>query len=157
MSNLIFMKHFKSLKLAIISVVLILISANVNAQKTYISQNKQIADHLSKEYGIPSSIILAVAIVESGAGTSKNSKTLNNHFGIVGKNPVSNSKYKYFESVQASYRAFCELLSSKKYYSRLKGSDNHTDWISAIANAGYSTQPKEWMRRINLVINKFNL
>ena len=151
------MKHFKSLKLAIISLVLILISANIKAQKTYISQNKQFADHLSKEYGIPSSVILAVAVVESGGGTSKNSKTLNNHFGIVGKNPVSSSKYKFFSTVQESYRAFCELLSSKKYYSRLKGSDDHSEWISAIAKAGYSTQPSEWKRRINLIINKFNL
>ena len=151
------MKHFKALKLTIISLVLILISANANAQKTYISQNKVMAEYLSKEYGIPSSIILAVAFVESGGGTSKNSKTLNNHFGIVGKNTVNNSKYKNFSSVQESYRAFCDLLSRKKYYLRLKGNDNHQDWIKAIAEAGYSTQPKEWMQRINLIINKFNL
>ena len=151
------MKHFKSLKVTIISLVLILISANANAQKTYISQNKVMAEYLSKEYGIPSSIILAVAFVESGGGTSKNSKTLNNHFGIVGKNTVNDSKYKNFSSAKESYRAFCDLLSRKKYYSKLKGNDNHQDWIKAIAQAGYSTQPKEWMRRINLIINKFDL
>ena len=151
------MKHFKSLKVTIISLVLILISVNSKAQKAYISQNKEMAEYLSKEYGIPSSIILAVAFVESGGGTSKNSKTLNNHFGIVGKNTVNDSKYKNFSSAKESYRAFCDLLSRKKYYSKLKGNDNHQDWIKAIAQAGYSTQPKEWMRRINLIINKFDL
>ena len=134
-----------------------MISVSVNAQNTYIQDNEKIANALSKEYGIPSSIILAVAFVESGGGTSKNSKTLNNHFGIVGSNNVTNSKYKSFASVTDSYRAFCELLSRKKYYSQLKGSDNHNAWVKAIASAGYSTQPEEWKRRINLIIKKFGL
>ncbi|MDR2205907.1 MAG: glucosaminidase domain-containing protein [Flavobacteriaceae bacterium] len=149
------MKH---LKIVIISLVLILISANANAQQSsYVSQNKEMAETLSKEFGIPISIILAVAIVESGSGTSKASKTLNNHFGIVGKNTVNSSKYRSFSSVQESYRAFCELLSRKKYYSKLKGNNNHQEWIKAIASAGYSTQPQEWMRRISLVANKLKL
>jgi flagellum-specific peptidoglycan hydrolase FlgJ len=146
------MKH---LKIVVISLVLTFISVNGNAQQSsYISQNKAMAETLAQEFGIPASIILAVAIVESGSGTSKASKTLNNHFGMVGKNMVNSSKYRSFLSVQESYRAFCELLSRKKYYSKLKGNGNHQEWIKAIASAGYSTQPQEWMRRISLVVSK---
>lgn len=107
------MKHFINIKVVVISLVLTFISFNAKAQNSYIKENKDMAATLSKEYGIPSSIILAVAFVESGGGTSKNSKALNNHFGIVGKNTVNSSKYKSFNSVKESYRAFCELLSEK--------------------------------------------
>ncbi|WP_245688726.1 glucosaminidase domain-containing protein [Riemerella columbipharyngis] len=115
------------------------------------------ANELSIKYGIPSSVILAVAFVESGAGTSKNAKILKNHFGIVGKNTVNRSRYRSFKSVRASYEAFCKLLSRKKYYARLKGKKNFSEWVHAIAEAGYTTVPKEWIRRVTFVNKKFNL
>ena len=127
------------------------------AQHSYIKEHEKIATELSKKYHIPKSIILAVAFVETGGGTSKNSKSLNNHFGIIGKNTVNASKYKSFSSVRESYEAFCKLVTSKKYYPNLKGNSNYVDWIKAIASAGYSTQPQEWMRRIQLIIHKFSL
>lgn len=152
------MRYLNQFKLLVAGILLTFgLSGNVKAQQGYITNYKSIANELSNKYGIPSSIILAVAFVESGGGTSKNSKTLNNHFGIVGKNTVNSSKYKSYGSVRESYEAFCQLLTRKKYYSRLKGNDNHSEWVKAIASAGYSTQPAEWMRRINLIINKFGL
>ncbi|QCX52658.1 glucosaminidase domain-containing protein [Elizabethkingia sp. JS20170427COW] len=153
------MKHFKNIKVVVISLVLTFISTNINAQNKYIKENEKLAATLSQEYGIPSSIILAIAYVESGGGTSKNSKVLKNHFGIVGKNNVPNykSRYKSFDSIKDSYIAFCELLSRKKYYSKLKGSDNHNAWIKAIAAAGYSTQPEAWKQKISSAIKKLGL
>ncbi|MGP1500239.1 glucosaminidase domain-containing protein [Bergeyella cardium] len=150
------MRHFKNLKTVVISILLVLSFSSVKAQKkhSYIEKHKEIAAQLSQEYGIPSTVILAVAFVESGGGTSKNSQILNNHFGIVGKNTVNKSRYRSFLSTQDSFRAFCDLLSRKKYYQRLKGNDDHSEWVKAIAKAGYSTQPQEWMRRINLMIKK---
>lgn len=150
------MRHFKNLKTVVISILLVLSFSSVKAQKkhSYIEKHKEIAAQLSQEYGIPSTVILAVAFVKSGGGTSKNSQILNNHFGIVGKNTVNKSRYRSFLSTQDSFRAFCDLLSRKKYYQRLKGNDDHSEWVKAIAKAGYSTQPQEWMRRINLMIKK---
>ena len=100
--NNLVMKHFTNFKTGIVSILLFLFSHLANAQHTYINNHKPMAEQLSKEYGIPSAIILAIAFVETGGGTSKNSKTLNNHFGIVGKNTVNKSKYKSFPSVQES-------------------------------------------------------
>ena len=87
------MRHFKNLKTVVISILLVLSFSSVKAQKkhSYIEKHKEIAAQLSQEYGIPSTVILAVAFVESGGGTSKNSQILNNHFGIVGKNTVNKS------------------------------------------------------------------
>ncbi len=152
------MKHSQRyLRIVILSLVFSFFSLNANAQKqNYIQRNKTLAEKLSSKYGIPSSIILAIAFVETGGGTSKNSKSLNNHFGIVGKNNIG-SRYKQFESKEASYEAFCKMIARKKYYSTLKGTEDFGKWVKAIANAGYSTQPGEWMRRINLIIHKYQL
>lgn len=147
----------KSLKLAVVCLILCLFSALLSAQKKhqYIQKNEKIVEQLSQKYGIPSEIILAVAFVETGGGTSKHSKILNNHFGIVGKNTVNNSRYRSFSSTEESFEAFCKLLSSKKYYPSLKGNKDLNLWVKAIASAGYSTQPQEWMRRVNLILKQY--
>ena len=148
---------FSYVRIVILSLVLCFVSLPIYAQKhSYIEKNKTLAENLSTKYGIPSSIILAIAFVESGGGSSKNSKNLNNHFGIIGKNNIG-SKYKQFSSTAESYEAFCRLLTQKNYYTALKGTNDFSAWVKAIASAGYSTQPKEWMRRLNLIFNKYQL
>jgi flagellum-specific peptidoglycan hydrolase FlgJ len=150
-------KPLSYVRIVILSLVLSFVSLPIYAQKhNYIEDNKTLAKNLSTKYGIPSSIILAIAFVESGGGSSKNSQKLNNHFGIVGKNNIG-SKYKQFSSTEESYEAFCKLLTQKKYYTALKGTNDFSAWVKAIASAGYSTQPQEWMRRLNLIINKYQL
>ena len=136
------------LKVVIMSLVLTLFSVSANAQQkkhNYITTNEQLAEELSEKYGIPSGVILAVAFVETGGGTSKGAKTYNNHFGIVGKNTITKSKYKSFDSTR------------EKYYSDLKGIKDTAEWVKAIAAAGYSTQPVEWKKRVKMIIEKFNL
>ncbi len=152
------MKHgVKYLRIVILSLVFSLISIVGNAQThTYLERNKAVASELSTKYGIPVSVILSIAFVESGGGTSKSSTIYNNHFGIVGKNNPQ-SKYRSFSSVRECYEAFCKLIVKKNYYTALKGSKDFSKWIKAIASAGYSTRPQEWMRRINLIITKYSL
>ena len=48
----------------------------------YIETYKDVAQSNMKKYGIPASIILGQAILESGAGTAPLSEQANNHFGI---------------------------------------------------------------------------
>ena len=137
-----------------------LLTMPVNAQQkkhNYIETNQKMATELSKKYGIPSGVILAIAFVETGGGTSKGAKTYNNHFGIIGKNKIVKSRYKSFNSTKESYEAFCKLITSKKYYPNLKGNNDLSEWVKAIASAGYSEEPVEWKRRVNLIIDKFDL
>ena len=132
-------------------------SLKISAQNSYISQYKSIATELSQEFGIPSAIILSIAYVETGGGNSKHAQTLNNHFGMVGKNTVNGSKFKSFETSKESFRSFCEMISRKKYYQKLKGNFNNSEWLNAIASAGYASNPSEWKKKINMVIKKFGL
>ncbi len=149
--------RFKNLGIKALSVLIIFFSLTMSGQNSYINQYKSVAAELSQEFGIPAAIILSVAYVETGGGNSKHCQTLNNHFGIVGKNTVNNSRFKSFESSKESFRSFCEMISRKKYYQKLKGNLNNSEWLNAIASAGYASKPTEWKQKIKLVIQKFGL
>lgn len=147
----------KNFDIRLLMIFILFFSLKISAQNSYISQYKPFATELSQEFGIPSAIILSIAYVETGGGNSRHCQTLNNHFGMVGKNTVNNSKFKSFDSSKESFRAFCEMISRKKYYQKLKGNLDHSTWLNAIASSGYATQPEEWKKKINLVIKKFGL
>lgn len=143
-------------------ILLLLASQFAFAQSKYIKQYKPLADSLSEEYKIPTAVILGVAIIESGAGTSRNSKLLHNHFGIVGKNDLLKTKgiksrYKQFDSVADSYYAFCKLLKKRKYYDKLKGNKNYHLWLDAMSKHGYSEDPEGWKQKITAAIKKSKL
>ena len=145
-----------------ISLSVLLSFQTASSQSPYIKKYKPIADSLATVYGIPSSVMLGVAIIESGAGKSRNCKLLKNHFGIKGKNNLLKthgikSAYKQYASDLASYVAFCKLMTRKKFYSRLKGVNNHLLWLDAISKAGYSTVPDIWKRNITAAIRKHKL
>ncbi|MEP7374421.1 MAG: glucosaminidase domain-containing protein [Chitinophagaceae bacterium] len=131
-------------------------------QSKYIKKYKPIADSLSSIYGIPSSVMLGIAIIESGAGKSRNCKLLNNHFGIKGKNELLKTKgirtaYKQYPDGRASYISFTLLMTRKKFYPKLKGKMDHKIWLDAISKSGYSTIPDEWKRNITAAIKKHKL
>lgn len=131
--------------------------------KQYINKNESFAQELSKQYGIPASVILGTAILESGSGKSRNARLLNNHFGIVGKNallkhsPPIRSRYKQYPDVASSYRDFCKLISRKKFYTTLKGSDDYKKWTSCISECGYSRMPQTWKSRVDKTIASYQL
>ena len=129
----------------------------ISAQNSYVNQYKPFATELSQEFGIPTSVILSIAFMETGGGTSSACKVLNNHFGMTGKNDINSSRFKSFTDSKASYRAFCEWISKRKFYKNLKGSQNHNEWFVAIASSGYSTKPVEWKQKLNTVMKKIGL
>lgn len=132
------------------------------SQHKYFETYRPLADSLSEALGIPSSIMLAVAYHESGAGTSQIAKLLNNHFGIKGKNDLMKThkikcSYKYYPSPEESYRGFCRLVTSKKYYEKLKGTNDVKKWAKSIAAAGYAANAERWSNSILRVIKTFGL
>jgi len=132
------------------------------AQTKYIDKYRPIADSLSKLYGMPASLILGIAIIESGAGKSRNAILLNNHFGIIGKNSLyklkgkKKSRYKQYPNATESYIAFAKHLTTRKFYNRLKGKMNAVLWVDAISKDNYSEMPKVWKQRVLLSIKKIH-
>lgn len=147
----------RNFNIRLLMIFVLFFSLKISAQNSYINQYKSLATELSQEFGIPTTVILSIAYMETGGGTSSACKILNNHFGMTGKNDINSSRFKSFNDSKASYRAFCEWVSKRKFYGRLKGSQNHNDWFVAIASSGYSTKPAEWKQKLNLVMKKIGL
>jgi len=138
------------------------IAFNGNTQSLqYIHKYKPLAEKLSKEYQIPVSVILGIAVIESGAGKSRNCTLLNNHFGFVGKHHIKKkgfrSKFKQYPNAEASYRDFCVRVSRKTFYQSLKGNQDYSLWIEALSKSGYSEYPVKWKKLIYNAIKRYKL
>jgi len=148
------MKKYRKLLLG----VLLFLSGNLNAQKSdYTKKYKPLADSLSAIYSIPSNVILGIAIVESGYGTSKICRVLNNHFGMKGKNSFKKkmkSAYRQYDSDTASYIAFCQMVAKRKYYNKMTSTQDVRSWLMAIGRAGYNNHPTSWTNAIMRILKK---
>lgn len=147
---------------SIFFIFFLLFLQSISAQSKYVRKYRPLADSLATEYGVPAAVILGVAIIESGSGTSRNCKLLNNHFGIVGKNKVHKThgvktKYKQYPNATASYIDFCRLMTKKKFYAKLKGNKDYRAWTDAISKHNYSEIPVEWKKRVDAAIRKNKL
>ena len=155
-------KLIPGFKIFALSVIFLLLFSVAHSQSGYIKKYKPIARELSIEFGIPVSVILGIAIVESSGGAGRGAKLLNNHFGIIGKNSVKKShgiktRYKQYANAAASYRDFCKVISRKRFYPKLKGNTHYLLWLDAISKTGYSEAPLVWKKRIAGVIQKNKL
>ena len=130
-------------------------------QPIFLKKFTPLADSLSAEYGIPSTVILSVSIIESAAGTSKNCHMLNNYFGMEGKNDLKktqgiSSRYKAYPDATASFVHFCDVVSRKKFYPKLKGSKDPHVWVTAISKSGYSEIPEVWRERVSATVDRIS-
>ncbi|MBK5270496.1 MAG: glucosaminidase domain-containing protein [Bacteroidia bacterium] len=130
--------------------------------KSFVDKFGPLTDSLSIEYSIPRAVILGVSIIESGSGTSRNCKLLNNYFGMVGKNNLYKTKriktrYKQYPDAISSFIDFCKLMTRKKFYKKLKENTDYKLWIDAISKASYSEVPETWKQRVLSVIRKNKL
>jgi flagellum-specific peptidoglycan hydrolase FlgJ len=125
----------------------------------YISRFLPVATELSVQYGIPISIILGVSILESGSGTSKNCRQLNNYFGITGRNRLKkrHSSYKQYATPEDSFRDFCDIMAGKRFYHRLQNNMHYVKWLNAMNHASYAGAKGVWISRISRIIVKHRL
>ena len=153
----------KTIKYLVLFLALFSVLSNLEGQsKKYVAKYKPLCDSLSAQFGIPSQVILGIAIVESGYGKSKVCRLLNNHFGIVGKNNLRQthnikSRYRYYLNDTASFIHFCKLVASRKYYQKLKGSTNIHKWLVTISRSGYCKYPKRWTNAIMVLLRRHKL
>lgn len=151
------MSFFKFLVLFLSFSSFMFSKANENLDRNYVAKYAELSHSLATEFGIPYEVIMGVAIIESGSGSSKVARKLNNHFGIVGPNKVRWSRFKQYETVEESFRDFCVKITTKKFYNRLKGNENLKEWIREISKTGYSSHPKRWRAMIYRAISTNHL
>lgn len=141
----------------------------VRKVKSYIRRFKVVALQEKKKYGIPASVKMAQAILESNAGRSKLSNSTNNHFGIkcfsrtCKKGHCSNfgddthkDFFRKYDSAWESWRAHSKLIANGKYKTLLKHGDDYRSWAHGLKKLGYATAKHYDQTLINL-IEKYQL
>ena len=122
----------------------------------YVERNKPLAQREEKLYGIPTTITLAQALLESDAGESRLAREHNNHFGIkcfsrnckkehcVNYSDDSHKDFfKTFASIEESYRAHSLLLLKQRYKPLFQLSANDIEgWARGLQRAGYATDKR---------------
>jgi len=142
-------------------------SAQKNTPQSYIDQFKEDAIRIMHETGIPASIVLGVAMHESGCGNSALAKHLNNQFGVKGDHRIvyykNNKKvhtaYKRYQSVYDSFQDFARIMTERSEFSVLAtkfGHADYTDWARGIQKRGYASDHK-WANYVLGIIKKYQL
>lgn len=130
----------------------------------YIDKYKEIAKENMVKNGIPSSITLGQAILESGAGTGPLSVQGNNHFGIKchkewtgasirHTDDEENECFRKYDDPSQSFRDHSYFLVSRPRYAELfkLKKEDYKSWAKGLKAAGYATDPKYPDKLISLI------
>lgn len=129
-------------------------------QQAFLDRFDKEAEIASQQYGIPKSVILAVAGHESGF--NPNASTL---FGIKGaganlptwevidgKRVNVNANFRTYSSTQAAFNDFAKLIATDSRYAKAYANkDNPTKMVQEMKKAGYATDPL-WANKVNSYI-----
>lgn len=136
------------------------------AVQTFCKRFEQTVVAERKKFGIPSSIILANAILHSHAGKRNLTVEANNHFALQvtpdwrGKVIRSKGKnYRQYETAWLSFRDHSLFLSHGKYahLSKQFSATDYKNWARAIQNIGYTTDLPNLADELVKTIEKHHL
>ena len=140
------------------------LGAAKNPRQTYIEQYYPLAVLEMQRTGVPASITLAQALLESGAGLSPLATQANNHFGMKCHNDWTGEKFyqdddsaddcfRVYPSVVDSYRAHSDFLRNRERYKSLFNLDptDYQGWAKGLRRAGYATDPNYASKLITLI------
>ena len=135
----------------------------------YIEKYKEVAKDNMIRTGIPASITLGQALLESGAGTGPLSVQANNHFGIKCHKEWTGPSIKYsddtedecfrkYDQPSESFKDHSYFLTSRPRYAELFEfeKDDYKSWAYGLKAAGYATDSKYPDKLIGL-IEKYQL
>lgn len=139
--------------------------ANKFTLTQYIDTFKLTAVEEMNRSGIPASVTLAQAILESAFGNSDLARNANNHFGMKCKPDwtgetygTGNYCYKKYNSVRESYKDHSDHIRSRKWYADLfkLNITDYKNWAHGLKKAGYAEDPNYAYSLIYL-IEHYNL
>jgi hypothetical protein len=125
-----------------------------NTRSEYIRTYGEFAISEMKRTGIPASIKMAQAILESGDGNSRLARQANNHFGIkchewTGRkiyhdDDHRNECFRSYNNPLESFRDHSEFLTGRARYAGLFKLDplDYKAWARGLKAAGYATNPE---------------
>lgn len=135
----------------------------------YIEKYKDVAKDNMTRTGIPASITLGQAILESGAGTGPLSVQANNHFGIKCHKEWTGPSIRYtddeenecfrkYEEPAESFKDHSYFLTSRPRYAELFEfqKDDYKSWAYGLKAAGYATD-KAYPDKLIALIERYQL
>ena len=129
----------------------------------YILKYKDAAISQMQSSGIPASITLAQACLESGFDTSRLAREGNNHFGIKchdykGRkmyvdDDIKDDCFRVYDRVEDSFQDHSDFLRFRSRYAFLFDLDptDYKGWAYGLKAAGYATDPQYAVRLIDLI------
>lgn len=147
-------------------------------QITFIDQVGTAAKKYYNEYKILPSLVIAMAIKESGWGKSQLAAKNHNYFGMkwntkcgtawveyntkeydksTGKYVTVKAKFRSYDSMEAGIKGFYDFISGYKRYFNLIGETNPKEACAKIAADGWATAPNYGTSLYNDYIVKYNL
>lgn len=161
--------------LLILFILVLLTSGLVRGQnqnprvEAYIQRYQSLAVSEMIRTGVPASITLAQAILESGCGESSLAKASNNHFGIKCKSEWAGEKtyhdddrrgecFRVYPSVADSYRDHSDFLKHRPFYQDLflLNPTDYKGWAYGLKKAGYATE-RNYPQSLIKLIETYNL
>lgn len=137
-------------------------------KQEFINKYKFIAIWQQILFGIPASVTLAQAIIESNTGSSTLSIRANNFFGIKAySNPdnlpvfyanddLASEPFRAYLSPKASFKDHSKFLVTNPRYNDLFLDQNYVNWANGLQLYGYATNPS-YASTIKSVIETNNL
>ncbi|MEY2963901.1 MAG: hypothetical protein RL754_1162 [Bacteroidota bacterium] len=140
------------------------VKAQLTDRQLYIAEYSQIAVDEMNRSGIPASITLAQAVLESGNGKSELASKSNNHFGIKCHSNWDGGKvfhdddekgecFRKYNKVRHSYEDHSDFLVRGSRYAFLFDlePDDYKGWAKGLKQAGYATAPDYADRLIRII------
>lgn len=114
----------------------------------YIKHHSDLAKQEMRYFGIPASLKMAIAILESKAGTGEATQQFNNHFGkhLKGVN---------FSSNETNWRAH-SLYLTENYPDLKELNGNYLDWIKSLEALGFGARPN-YLNEVLQIIKDYQL
>ncbi len=137
--------------------------AATNSRADYIDTYSDIVVKEMRRTGIPASIKMAQAILESGDGNSTLARRANNHFGIkchdwTGRriyhdDDERNECFRRYRNAEESFRDHSDFLTGRSRYAGLFELDlyDYKAWAKGLRQAGYATNPQYDMLLIRII------
>jgi flagellum-specific peptidoglycan hydrolase FlgJ len=137
--------------------------------RQYIEHFSQTAVGEMDKFGIPASISMAQAIIESRSGTSTLAVRNNNHFGVkcfsktCPEGHCSNFTddhhkdfFRKYPGPWESWREHSQFLMKNSYRTLLKHGKNYRAWALGLREIGYATDPA-YDKKLISVIERYDL
>lgn len=156
---------------AIMSVLMALagvLPARADRYTDYIEKYAGMAVEQQAIYGIPASITLAQALLESAAGRSTLATEGNNHFGIkchstwtgptmLRDDDAPDECFRVYADAADSFKDHSIFLTRKRYAPLFElDNDDYAGWARTLRECGYATDPN-YAERLIAIIERYGL